>query len=191
MTCLIALMISFATLAGCSKPAGQQEALDSADQTTSEEEKPGQANFYYVESGNKPLAQVEDAIRDSKLEDGTAEYYYNFVDLNGDRNHEVFIYLRNSVETAGKLLIMSSDFKTSLGIIETKMPIIVLNRDGLEENWADLAVYQGNGQYLRYLFVDNVYQLSENSKENVIEFSKINGVGYLSDVNDKNGFKIQ
>lgn len=190
-SCLFALLVMCLGLTACTIKNDEEPDIQSVTPVNATSEKVEPSDFYYVESGNKPLAQVEDAIKALLNLEGSKAYYYNFADLNGDRNHEVLIFVRQQDNLAGKLFILSSDFKTSLGMIHAKGPLIVLKKESAEQKWSDLAIYKEKGQYLRYNFVDNNYQLTDNSKENVIEFNELNGVGYLSDVNDKNGFIIQ
>lgn len=190
-SCLFALLVMCLGLTACTIKNDEEPDIQPVTPANATSEKIEPSDFYYVESGNKPLAQVEDAIKALLNLEGSKAYYYNFADLNGDRNHEVLIFVRQQDNLAGKLFILSSDFKTSLGMIPAEGPLIVLKKESAEQKWSDLAIYKEKGQYLRYDFVDNNYQLTDNSKENVIEFNELNGVGYLSDVNDKNGFIIQ
>lgn len=192
----ILILTIMATSSGCSNPLGSNKILKEENVTQSVkpvDKTVDQSNFYYVSSAKKALVQIEDTLLKNQMGKRGDVYYYNFADLNDDRENEILIFIRHEKETSeGRLVVLSSDYEEILMNQVATPPVVVLNLSaGSLKGFKDLAIYLDKGKYRRYQLIDNAYQLSENSKENVIEFSEIKGVGYLSDVNDKNGFIIQ
>lgn len=164
------------------KAAPEQAAVTEAD--------PG---FYYNNGAELRLRPLEKQLKqDFGPEAESAYYCYNFVDLNEDQNNEILVWFHSvspAAQGSSKLLIYSSDYVLNYEMTGFTPPVVVLKET--HGDWADLALFIGKGKYQKLIYSDNGYQLSDKSKENVIEYSQIQGQAYLSDANKQKGFQIE
>lgn len=152
-----------------------------------------QPAFYYLDSAEKRLLSLEEHLKSDFIQSGTTGYYYyNYVDLNGDQNNEVLVWIRTELpkgKDKSSFIVYSADFKIIFQHENGVPPVIVLK--DASNGWSDLAMFIGKGQYKRLVFDKTTYGVDDNSKENVIEFSELLGRGYLADVNSQKGFQIK
>lgn len=150
------------------------------------------AYFAYVTPATKRLILLEDFLKDyvEKAQiKAKVSYLYNFADLNQDGENEVLVSLLINGASSGDLrLIIASDYKTLLGELSCKGPLIVT--DQMQDEWSIIASYEDEGVYKTAVLNNQRYLWRSMSKENVIQYTEISGTAYLSDEELFAGFSI-
>lgn len=191
----VTLVLS-SSLIGCQNQGVQVSNIKAAETIESTEVNDFEevsVDLYYKASAEKKLDNLETQLKlDFAAEDVDLFYYYNFVDLNNDQSNETLVWLREEADgkkQGGKLVIYDTSFKILYSSNTLKPPLIVL--DEMHDGWLDFAVFIEKGMYGRIKMDKGTYQMSDKSKENVIEYSTLKGCAYLSDVNSHAGFQIE
>lgn len=184
-------------MAGCSgsKDRVDNRTLSDHDTNTYSVQNSLKPKVLYRASAEKRLDILEEQlIKDFNIEGTQTYYYYNFADLNDDQSNELLVYLKrmsqdNDAILSQQLIIYDTAYKQLLLSTEISTPIVILNQR--HNGWLDLAVYESNGQYRRISMSEKGYVLGEKSNENVINFDELDGVCYLSNIKNENGFLIK
>lgn len=150
------------------------------------------AYFAYATPATKRLVMLEDFLKNYLTQTqnkAKVAYLYNFADLNQDGENEILVSLLiNGAATGDLRLVVASDYKTLIGELPCKGPLVVTNQR--RGDWSILATYGGDGVYKTAVFSDKRYQWLQMSKENVIQYTEISGTAYLSDEELFAGFPI-
>lgn len=184
-------------MAGCSgsKDRVDNRTLTDHDTNTYSVQNSLKPKVLYRASAEKRLDILEEQlIKDFNIAGTQTYYYYNFADLNDDQSNELLVYLKRMSQDNGailsqQLIIYDTAYKQLLLSTEISTPIVILNQR--HNGWLDLAVYESNGQYRRISMSEKGYVLGEKSNENVINFDELDGVCYLSNIKNENGFLIK
>lgn len=153
------------------------------------------SGFYYKDSAEKRLVQLEQVLKDTYGKVAVALYYqYNYVDLNGDLSNELLVWLRAKQSNwedkyVTEFIILDEQFKILYTSEQVRAPIVVL--DQRTNGWSDIAFFIDRSQYKLVKMSKKGYDLNQNSNENVIDFDVLEGVCYLSNAINEQGFQIK
>ena len=190
--CLTVLL----TLTSCkgSEPdkTEQQGNASVVESLTTETIKP---KLYYKDSAEKRLVQLEQHLKETYKGAAASLYYqYNYADLNEDLSNEILVWLSVKSEASSKqighqFIIMDEQFNTIFESNLVTAPITVLTQR--TNGWFDIAYFKAKGQYEVIKMANKGYVLQQYSNENVIEFDRLEGICYLSNVTNEFGFQIK
>ncbi len=156
----------------------------------------------YVKSEKKPDAKIEEIIRKEIELDKTGEYkteyYYNFVDLNGDKKNEVLVYVEGFINcgTGGcnSLLLRQNEkgeYELMTFFSPVRSPIIVSQHK--TKGWQDLIFFNSGGGIMK-----GYYSVSKFNGKSYIDNptvddeaaplkTRVKGIAYLT---SEKGIKI-
>lgn len=166
----------------------------------------GDINFSdvsYVESESNRDEKLEKAIKNVlkyNKNDGPLAYYYNKIDLNGDKKPETFVYLSGSSVsgTGGSTALIFEDDKDAYKLVSrftlVQNPIVVSNSK--TNGWNDLIMYVSGGGiepfYSQIKFDGNKYPSNPSVQPEVKSGTIIKGTAIIADDISKNsGIEVQ
>lgn len=150
-------------------------------------------NIQYRSSETAPDAEIEQAIVESLGGDRTAlqqtRYYYDRIDLNGDRKPEALVYLSGSYTcgTGGcKMLILEQSgqrYQLVSKMTLVNAPVIVSSEKSA--GWNDLVLEVAGGgavkHYAQMKFDGSTYPVNPSTEPEVAPNSTVNGTAVMND----------
>lgn len=149
----------------------------------------GYLNYEHTRNRN-----IEDAIRDymDKDELGKLEYFYNYIDLNGDGLDEKLVYLRGDYVSGyegSPMLILDENYNLITSISLTRLPVII-DREKTD-GWNNIILSLSSGGGRRSMVRYEYYKGAYSYRGEVFKDEELEGIEILSgDTSKSKGIRI-
>ena len=149
----------------------------------------GYLNYEHTRNRN-----IEDAIRDymDKDELGQLEYFYNYIDLNGDGLDEKLVYLRGDYVSGyegSPMLILDENYNLITSISLTRIPVII-DREKTD-GWNNIILSHSSGGGRRSMVRYEYYEGAYSYRAEICKDEELEGIEILSgDTSKSKGIRI-